>query len=468
MQTALSVLRFVFVVLEVLVIFNLLIIVHEWGHFLAARWRGLVVDRFGIWFGKPLWKKTVNGVQYSLGSIPAGGFVSLPQMAPMEAVEGKVEGEHQNLPPIKVIDKIIVALAGPVFSLGLAFVFATLVFFIGRPTTEGETTTTIGLLTDDSPALAAGLRPGDKVLKVDGQPVDRFGGMGDSISWRVIRSEGETIPFEVERDGKVMHFDTGYVKEAKTSRWGRAPLRQVLIGPKITPLVELVQPGSPAERAGIQPGDIISAVNGERIYNPVVLSEAIEAHPKDPVRLVITRAGREIPLTLQPKKSMDQGEERYLIGVQWDPGEIVLMHPSPVEQVASSVQTMGNMVSALFSPKSDVKAQHFSGPVGIMNLYYRMFQSPEGWRLALWFSVFFNVNLAILNMLPIPVLDGGHILLALIEGVRRKPIPVKILEVIQTGCALFIMGYMLYVTFFDVQDVFPGKRAKSPATEAAE
>jgi len=447
-----------------------LIIVHEWGHFLAARWRGLVVDRFGIWFGKPIWKKTVNGVQYSLGSIPAGGFVSLPQMAPMEVVEGKVEGEKESLPPIKVIDKVIVALAGPVFSLGLAFVFATLVFFIGRPTNEAETTTTIGVIAEDSPALAAGMREGDKVLAVDGQPVDRFMGMGNSISWRVIRSEGEKISFEIERDGKVMTFATGYVKAEKTSRWGRAPLRQVLIGPKITPLVDLVQPGSPAERAGIRHGDVISEVNGKRIYNPVLLSEAIETNPQKPVTLVVIRGSEQIPMTLQPEERLEKGEKRYLIGVQWDPGEIVLMHPGPIEQVVSSIETMGNMISALFSPKSDVKAQHFSGPVGIMNLYYRMFQSPEGWRLALWFSVFFNVNLAILNMLPIPVLDGGHILLALIEGIRRKPIPVKLLEIVQTGCALFIMGYMLYVTFFDVQDVFPWKRAakEKPAAEAAE
>src|SRR5207244_5696519 len=93
------------------------------------------------------------------------------------------------------------------------------------------------------------------------------------------------------------------------------------------------------------------------------------------------------------------------------------------------------------------------GPVGIGRIYYLLFQSERGWQLALWFSVILNVNLAILNMLPIPVLDGGHIVLAIIESVRRKPVNMRVLEVVQTSCAVLIIGYMLYVTFFDVQDL---------------
>src|SRR3981081_2281610 len=104
--------RVILVIIEVLVLFNLLIIVHEVGHFLAARWRGLVIEKFGVWFGKPLWKKTIKGVQYSLGSIPFGGFVALPQLAPMDIIEGKVDVDRANPPPISAWDKIIVAFAG--------------------------------------------------------------------------------------------------------------------------------------------------------------------------------------------------------------------------------------------------------------------------------------------------------------------------------------------------------------------
>src|SRR5436309_14458170 len=122
--------RVILIIFEVLILFNLLIVVHELGHFLAARWRGLYIEQFGIWFGKPLWKKKINGVLYSLGSIPAGGFVKLPQLAPMDIIEGKADLDRETLPPISAIDKIIVAIAGPLFSLLLAFFFAGVVWVV--------------------------------------------------------------------------------------------------------------------------------------------------------------------------------------------------------------------------------------------------------------------------------------------------------------------------------------------------
>src|SRR3981081_2933870 len=136
--------RVVFILLEVLALFNLLIIVHELGHFLAARWRGLYIEKFGVWFGKPIWKKTINGVQYSLGSLPFGGFVALPQLAPMDMIEGEAAMDRAALPKISALDKIIVVFAGPLFSFLLAIVFATMVWAVGRPVAESEATTTIG------------------------------------------------------------------------------------------------------------------------------------------------------------------------------------------------------------------------------------------------------------------------------------------------------------------------------------
>jgi regulator of sigma E protease len=142
-----------------------------------------------------------------------------------------------------------------------------------------------------------------------------------------------------------------------------------------------------------------------------------------------------------------------------------LAHPGPIEQVYNSVTSTLSTIGAVASPKSDVRLQHLSGPVGIGRIYYLLFQSERGWQLALWFSVILNVNLAILNMLPIPVLDGGHIVLAIIESIRRKPVNMKILEFVQTGCAVLIIGYMAYVSFFDIGDLFgrEAKEAKSPA-----
>src|SRR5216117_1642547 len=149
------ILRVIFILLEVVLLFNLLIVVHELGHFLAARWRGLYIEGFGVWFGKPIWKKTINGVQYSLGSLPFGGFVKLPQLAPMDMIEGKADMDRAALPKISAFDKIIVAFAGPLFSFLLAVVFAIVIWTVGRLVGESEATTTIGYVIPDSPAAKA-------------------------------------------------------------------------------------------------------------------------------------------------------------------------------------------------------------------------------------------------------------------------------------------------------------------------
>src|SRR2546425_4167000 len=242
-----SILKVVFIFLEVLLLFNLLIFVHELGHFLAARWRGLKVDRFAIWFGKPIWKTKINGVEYALGSIPAGGYVSLPQMATMEAIEGKSESSDQPLPPISALDKIIVAFAGPLFSFLLALAFAVVVMVVGRPISQSEKTTTIGYVVKGGPADQAGLRPGDKILEVDGRPVSKFGGMGDSVTWRIVRSEGRTIPIKIQRGNQVLEVVATPIKEP-TKAWQRQSLRQILIDPAHTPIINKVAPGSPAAR----------------------------------------------------------------------------------------------------------------------------------------------------------------------------------------------------------------------------
>ena len=147
------------------------------------------------------------------------------------------------------------------------------------------------------------------------------------------------------------------------------------------------------------------------------------------------------------------------IGIGWAPGgKIFIAHPNPIEQVYKSVTGTLETIGAVTSPKSDVKFQHMSGPIGIGHVYYMLFENERGWQLALWFSVILNVNLAILNMLPIPVLDGGHIILALIESVRRKPVNIRVLEFVQTGCAVIIIGYIAYVSFFDIGDLIGSRR----------
>src|SRR6266436_3925435 len=284
----LHVARVVLILLEVLVLFNLLIVVHEIGHFLAARWRGLYIEKFGIWFGKPLWKKTISGVQYSLGSLPFGGFVALPQLAPMDIIEGKADVDRARLPRISALDKIIVAIAGPLFSLLLALFFTGFIWAVGYPVGEGDSTTLTGYVLHDSPEKKVGLQPGDKILSVDGKPVRRFMGMSDSVSWDVVRSEGDKIAVKFRRDGKVQ---TVWVEpyKAETRGWRRKSVRQLLIYPAETAIIDKVEPNTPAAAAGLRSGDIIRGFNQTPIYNPIALLEYISKHPNDELVLHVER-----------------------------------------------------------------------------------------------------------------------------------------------------------------------------------
>lgn len=466
-------------IVEVLLVFNLMILVHEWGHFLAARWRGLHVDRFQIWFGKPIWKKTYNGVQYGLGSIPAGGFVSLPQMAPMEAIEGGVESK-EPLPPIKPIDKIIVAFAGPLFSFGLAAVFAFFVSWLGKPESEPLVTTTIGYVVEDSAAARGGLRVGDKILEIDDVPILRFEGFVDSVRWAVISSEGEFIDFKVERPGEGIVRIPVPTKDALTKTEGgswwsgifrRPPLKEIGIAGKQTPMVGKVQENSPAALAGLQSRDQVLQINGQPVYHPMQVGEMVRASEGQPVELTILRSGVQQTVSITPTLPDKRPDDvtKPMLGVAWHAvGDRKLAHPGVGEQLSAASRSMVNMIQKLFSPKSDISPAHMSGPVGIGRVYYNLLQDPDALLLVLWFSVVLNVNLAIMNLLPFPVLDGGHITMAIGEMIRRKPLQGRVLEAFQTACALLLFGFLIFVTLKDAGDMFLGGKSKKQTANPAD
>lgn len=452
-----SILKTIFIILEVLLLFNLLIFVHELGHFLAARWRGLKVDRFAIWFGKPIWKKRIGGVEYALGTIPAGGYVSLPQMATMEVIEGKSDSDQEVLPPISPLDKIIVAFAGPLFSFLLAVVFAAIVWVVGRPVSQDENSTTIGWVDPNGPAWTAGLRPGDVITEVDGHKVKTFAGPSqDSITWRIITSHGTNIPIKYLREGKEFVANPIPYK-AQTQWYERKALRKVLIRPANKAVIYEVATNSPAAQAGLRAGDEVIAVNGEKVYDfvPIVYAqEMLTNGPIKPVRLTIKRGSETFDKEILAEEPLQPANAGPSFGiVSWlGNTNITLVHPTPAEQIRMSANQIFATLGAVFSRKGDVGVQQLGGAVMIIRLYKNLFESEHGWRQVLWFSVILNVNLALLNLLPFPVLDGGHITLALIEAARRRPVSGRVLNYLQSACAVALIAFMLFIAFFDTGD----------------
>ena len=452
-----------FTFLEVIALFNILIIVHELGHFLAARWRGLKVEKFAIWFGKPLWSKKIDGVEYILGSIPAGGYVALPQMAPMEKLEGKSEIPREELPSASPGDKIIVAFAGPLFSFGLALAFAVLVWIVGKPVSDIEKTTTIGFATPDGPAAQAGVLPGDVIQSVNGYHVTRWAGVPDGVTWRIMTNTLPVIDLSVLRDGKSMDFHiTPQLDPTIPQHWWNRrmpPKIQVAAAEKQIVLGKIYANG-PAEAAGLREGDRLMALNGTPLLSSMAIFEALKDHPNAPMTLTVLRGGASWPVTLQPVKpatprDIPPDEPQTNIGIDLDgKNEMVIDHPTPWHQVMESVDMVRSTLAALFASHSKVGASQLSGPVGIMNLFGEVLSTDDGWRIALWLAVVINVNLAMLNLFPFPVLDGGHIVLSIIEWFRRRPLSLSILEPLQTACAMLLIGYMAYITFFDAQDSY--------------
>ncbi|HMP84020.1 MAG TPA: RIP metalloprotease RseP [Verrucomicrobiota bacterium] len=457
-------LKFILVLLEALAALNLLIFVHELGHFLAARWRKMKVERFAIWFGKPIWSAKFNGVEYALGWIPAGGYVSLPQMATMEAIEGKTDEKAEQLPPVTPMDKIIVAFAGPLFSFLLAIVFAFIVWGVGKPVTGGEQTTTLGWVVPDGPAWKAGLRPGDQIVEIDDKPVTQFAPPSqDSVTWRVITSEGSTIKVKYLREGEPNTVEITPYKRA-TKWYERKALRQILVGPVQPAIIYGVVTNSPAHAAELKHGDEILRLNGEPVYSFAAIMHAEETMtngPVTPVTFTVRRGSEEFERTLTPEKPISPANLGPSFGIAgWQVNtNVVLDHPGPWQQIEQSASQIFATLGTVFSPKSDVGVQQLGGAIMITRVYANLFENENGWRLVLWFSVVLNVNLAMLNMLPLPVLDGGHITLALVELIRRRPVSPRLLNYIQSGFAVLLIGFMVFIAFFDTGDWIRSARA---------
>jgi regulator of sigma E protease len=438
-----------------LFLFGLTVAAHEFGHFWAAKKAGLVVERFAIGFGPKIYGRVMDGVEWQVNLLPLGGFVQLPQMSPAEELEGKSGKDFSDLPPVTPGAKIFTALAGPVASLGLGVLCAVGVWIFGVPTNMMYRTTTIGWVEPGAPAAKAGVLPGDVILAIDHQRPERWAGRPGAVVESILLGTDREILLELDRNQKEI-VTVKVLPERNAEMEGLRRLGFEMY-PAQPAWVDQVIAGGPADRAGIRSGDAMITLNGKKIWSPAAVKAAVEAG-EDLLELGIRRpSGEEIKVRIHPEKATNRKDK--MIGVIWKMGELQVTHPTPQEQVGSAVGLVWRTLRALVTPASSVGLQHLSGPLGIFERLVSLLRTDA--RQVLYFSVILNVNLAFLNLLPIPVLDGGHILFSLVEAVRRRQLEAKTIVRIQTCFVVLLAGFFLLVTYHDSMRL--KKRMEKPA-----
>ena len=423
----------------VLLLFNLTIFVHELGHFWVGRRRGAKIERFAVWFGPAIWKRRFGGVEFRLGCIPVGGYVAFPQLA-MEAVEGASETPAEEIRPLTPRDKIPILFAGSAANVLFAFALACVVWAVGVPRDARDLDLSIGYVPADSPERAAGVLPGDRLLRVNGAPVREW----DEVRQKVALSLSTNVRFTLDRNGRQVEV------ELAPSRDHLFGLRRLAVEHGSVPVAGAPYPDSPAAAAGLRAGDEFLEVDGEKVLGTRHLVELVSGRAGRPTRLLVLREGRPLELTVLPKMEKNSKAARIGIPLETKRDErLVTVHPTPWFQITKSFLLMADTFNALFHPRTTgVGVRDLSGPVGILEMLYRIIRLDL--RLALAFTVLLNINLAVINLLPIPVLDGGHIVFSCIELIRRRPFHPRILEVTNTVFVALLITFMVYVTFNDL------------------
>ena len=432
-------------ILAIILLFALTILVHEGGHFLAARFLGLVADTFSIGMGPALWRRRIGSTTYKIGLLPIGGYVALPQMDPNSFLEADPTDPSapppRNLPRIAPWKKIIVAVAGAAGNILFAFLLATIVWHVGKPASLQEQNSTIGYVAPESAAFSAGLAEGDTIVAANSRPVSTWTALTEAVALSATDSIDLLVrsPDATERTVTLPTEDSGMGFRVLAGIDGMTPC-----------LVASTFPNSGAAAAGLRPGDRLTALDGAPLYSRAHLVRLLALNGTAPVSVTYRRGSATATVTITPV--WDDEDSRPLLGVVFntldDLDETARTHPSPWTQVKGHATSLFNFFRALFTPStSKAAAGAVGGPVMIFTMYWLMIRSS--FVLALWFTAFLNVNLAIVNLLPIPVLDGGHVIYGLWEIVTRRPISARVVNTLANLFAGLLILLFLYLTFRD-------------------
>jgi len=403
-------------------VLGVLVFVHELGHFMMARWHGVRVLVFSLGFGPKLLKVKRGDTEYAISAIPLGGYVKMAGENP----EDTRTGESDEFLSKTKWQRFQILIMGPVMNLALAVVLMAVVLMQGAnvPSYEDKPVV-IGKVESGSAAESAGLRAGDVILAVNNDTVPTWGRFLLTIGTKAERD----VELRILRDGTEQRVTAQPVAQ------GRFEIGDLGVLPDVYPSIAAVVAGSPAEQAGLQNGDVILAINDERMVFPLDVVEAVGKSANQPVDIRIRRQGVEQSYAVTPVE--DGGNVR--IGIS-PVADTTTFRPGPLEAVGLSVERniefSGLILKTLWGLiVGDVSPKQLMGPVGIAQISGESAQA--GWIALFALMATISLNLGLLNLMPIPVLDGGHILIMGLEAIARRDFSVQVKE------KMFLVGFVL-------------------------
>ena len=525
------------------IFFGLCIIVHEFGHFIVARFCGLHIEAFSVGF-KKIWGKKINGVEYRIGCIPCGGYVELPQI---DSTSDEVTDAAGNpLPHAAPWKRIATAFAGPLFNIIFGFVLGIVIWLVGMPQPDSDRYTefTVREVPEDCPEYRAGLRVGDRIVKLNGNEFD--------LSWnefaqRIMLNDDNVkkVSLEIVRDGKTSEITYTPAENDRLMPGEKValPFFQPELRVYVYPL-----PGSAAKKAGIEPEDRVVTVDGEPVYGVDDLMSRISFSGGKTLAFTVERGGKPLEIPVTPTKIPD-AKERLLVGINFfygsgsaaddsfcivadtipglpaakllRPADVITMfngtslkdtsksfpelleengekeitlgverggeqievkitprtvvpheigvsfyridHPTPwkhfcnvLKMTKRTLKSLGHTIQSKVGQDTGyttIGVQHLSGPLGIGRYMILTFQGS--FMRGLYLVVMISFSLGLFNLLPIPVLDGGHIMIALIEIAIRRPVPAKLVQPVTYFFMFVLISFMAIVSFFDVKKMLP-------------
>jgi regulator of sigma E protease len=441
---------FGYTVIPFVVVLGIMIFVHEFGHYIAARIVGVRVLQFKLGFGRYILSFTKGHTEYGVGWIPIGGYVKMFG-DPTEIEGGEEEYTPEEIPEEDKAEalffrpfhqKIFVLVLGPIMNIVLAFLISPLIYLVGvEQPVEPKGPQVVGSVMVGSPAEAAGIKMWDKVVSVDGDKINTF----RDLQLKEALNPEKTLNYEIDRDGEILKIEIT-LREAKPEPIGESGIGR----PPLPSMVGGITPGSPAEKGYLKVGDTISSVGGVAVRAWSELSKEVNKSEGKEVAVVVLRKGETIDLKIAPEFNKDMG--RYLLGINpffememkdYTIGEAIsLGFKDTLGYVTLTYKILWKLISGQLSGKT------MAGPLGIAAITSDAAKSGLAPLLSL--MVLISVNLGILNLAPFPPLDGGHILIYTIEGITRREIKMKYKEALfKLGFALLIIA-MLAVTVNDV------------------